>query len=94
MTESDGYINNQISLHAVTPVSNPDNELISLSSSLAAATYNYWQTPAKERTLDGIQQWERRIQEHIMAVYGKRNPTGLSGSKFGKSNSGVTGFES
>jgi hypothetical protein len=75
MVEADSYVNNQISVHATIPISSPDDELVMLSSSLAAATYNYWQTPAKERTLDGITQWETRIQDHIQAVYGKKNPS-------------------
>ena len=93
MTEADGYINNQISLHAVVPIANPDSELISLGSSLAAASFNYWQAPAKDRTIDGVDHWMKRIQEHILAVYGKKNPTGLSGSSFAKTNSSVSGME-
>lgn len=93
MSEADGYINNQISLHATVPVANPDTELISRGSSLAASMYNYWVTPAKERTLDGINHWEQKIQDHILAVYGKRNPSGLTGTKFGKTSSAIKGTE-
>jgi len=93
LTNTDAYINTQIAMHAVVPVVG-DTELPGLSDYLAAATYNYWTTPAKERVLDGVIQWEKRIQDHIMAKYGKRNPTGLSGSTFSKSNSAVTGKES
>ena len=46
INEADNYVNNQINLHAQTPISNPDAELISLASSLAATLFNYWQTPA------------------------------------------------
>jgi len=79
MNEADNYTNVQISLHAVTPITDPDPELVSLTSSLAATFFNYWQTPIKDRNLDGINKWEKKIQEHIMAVYGKYNPTGLGG---------------
>lgn len=93
MTEADGYINNQISLHAVTPVANPDSELVTRGSSLAAALFNYWQAPAKDRTIEAVEYFEQKIQDHILAVYGKKNPTGLSGSSFAKTNSSVTGME-
>lgn len=93
MIEADNYVNVQISIHAATPIANPDKELVTLTSSLAAATYNYWQTPAKDRTMEGIEKWEKRIQNHIMAVYGKKNPTGLSANSFSKSISAVTGTE-
>ncbi len=93
LVNTDAYIDTQISLHAVVPVVG-DTELPGLADYLAAATWNYWATPAKDRVVDGLVQWEKRIQDHIMARYGKRNPTGLSGSTFSKSNSAVTGKES
>ncbi len=85
MREADNYINTQIKLHAVTPIINPDAELISLGSSLAASFFNYWQTPLKDRTLEPIKAWKTSIQEHVMTAYGKYNPTGLGGGQqFGK----------
>ena len=94
MTEADNYINTQVGLHAVTPIADPDDELIDLGSSLAAASFNYWQTPAKDRTLEGIAEWKKSIQEHILTAYGKKNPSGLTGNTFLKSNSSPTGLES
>jgi len=87
--EADNYINTQINLHALTPISNPDPEIVSLATGLTAATYNYWQTPIKDRNLAGIDEWKKSIQEHILAVYGRKNPNFLSGgTTFGT----TTGF--
>ena len=94
MQEADNYVNVQINLHAITPLSNPDPELVSLSSSLAATLFNYWQTPIKDRNLDGIKAWKQHIQDHILATYGRKNPNLLTGGDtFGKTT-GVTGFSS
>lgn len=88
MRAADNYINVQIGLHAKTPVVNPDPELISLASALAATYFNYWQTPIKDRNLDGIKQWEQKVQDHILAYYGKFNPNGLGGGELFGSTKG------
>lgn len=93
LVNADAYINTQIELHAVVPVVG-DSELPGLADYLAAATHNYWTTPAKDRVIEGMKQWEERIQHHILAKYGKRNPTGLTGSSYSKTGSAVTGKES
>ena len=77
--EADNYVNTQINLHALTPISNPDPEIVSLATGLAAAIYNYWQTPIKDRNLDGMNEWKKAIQQHILATYGRKNPNLLSG---------------
>ena len=60
-----------------------------MSSSLACALYNYWQTPIKDRNLDAQNEWKKAIQDHILAVYGRKNPNLLSGgTTFGT----TTGF--
>ncbi len=92
MQEADSYVNIQVGVHAVTPLTNPDGEIISLSSGLAASIYNYWQTPAKDRTLDGIKEWKKEITNHIKAVYGQRSAGGTTGDTF-SSTKGVTGTE-
>ncbi len=79
MREADNYINTQINLHAITPITDPDPELISMSSSLACTLYNYWQTPIKDRNLDAQNEWRKSIQDHILAVYGRKNPNLLTG---------------
>ncbi len=87
--ETDNYINTQINLHALTPISNPDPEIVSMANSCTAAIYNYWQTPIKDRNLSGINEWKKAIQEHILAVYGRKNPNFLAGgTTFGT----TTGF--
>ena len=77
--ETDNYINTQINLHALTLISNPDPEIVSMANSCTAAIYNYWQTPIKDRNLSGINEWKKAIQEHILAVYGRKNPNLLAG---------------
>ncbi len=87
--EADNYVNTQINLHALTPITNPDPEIVSLATGLTAATYNYWQTPIKDRNLSGIDEWKKSIQDHILATYGRKNPNLLSG---GQSFGTTTGF--
>ncbi len=83
--ESDNYVNIQVSPHASTPLTNPSSELVSLASSLAAAIFNYWQTPIKDRNLSGIQEWKKFIAENINAVYSRKSASGLGGEQlFGK----------
>lgn len=87
--ETDNYINTQINLHAETPIANPDPEIVSMANSCTAAIFNYWQTPIKDRNLDGINEWKKAIQEHILAVYGRKNPNLLAG---GTTFGSTTGF--
>lgn len=87
--EADNYVNTQINLHALTPITNPDPEIVSLATGLAAAIFNYWQTPIKDRNLSGVEEWKKSIQEHILATYGRKNPTLLSG---GDTFGTTTGF--
>ena len=81
MREADNYVNTQVNLHAITPIINPDPEIISMASSLACTLYNYWQTPTKDRNLDAQNEWRKAIQEHILAVFGRKNPNLLAGGK-------------
>ena len=89
MQEADNYVNTQINIHAITPIEAPDPEIISLASSLAGTIYNYWQTPIKDRNLDGITAWKKAIQDHIIATYGRMNPNLGGGDLFGA----TTGFK-
>lgn len=93
MRDADSFVTVQVGVHRDRPLTNPDDQLISLASGLAASLYNYWQTPAKDRTLDGIQQWEKRIGDHVKAFYGQKDVSGTSGKTF-TSTRGVTGTES
>ncbi|KKN26835.1 hypothetical protein LCGC14_0870670 [marine sediment metagenome] len=93
MRDADSFVNVQVGVHRDTPLKNPDRQLISLASGLSASLYNYWQTPAKNQTLDGIKQWEKRIGDHVRAVYGQEDITGHTGGTF-TTTSGITGTES
>ncbi len=93
MNEADAFVNVQFSIFEITPLSNPDPEVISMTSSLAAAFSNYWQTPAKDRTLDGIKEWKDAIAEHLKAVKGQKTRSDTSGDTF-SATKGVTGTES
>ena len=87
MQEADNFVNIQISPHADIPITNPGPELVSLASSLAAAEFNYWQTPIKDRNLSGIQEWKKFTADHINAVYAKKSESGLGGGAlFGKTS--------
>ena len=85
MQEADNYVNIQVSPHTAIPIENPVPELVSLASSLAATMFNYWQTPIKERNLDGIKEWKKFVADHINAVYARKSESGLGGGRlFGK----------
>ena len=83
--EADNFVNIQVGPHATTPLTNPSPELVSLASSLAAAIYNYWATPIKDRNLSGIVEWKDFIAKHIDAVFARKSGSGLGGGDlFGK----------
>lgn len=85
MQEADNYVNIQVSPHAAIPITNPGPELVSLASGLAATIFNYWQTPIKDRNLDGIDQWKKFVADHVDAVYARKSASGLGGGNlFGK----------
>jgi len=91
MREADNYVNTQIGLHAITPITQPDPEIVSMASSLAATLYNYWQTPIKDRNLDAQNEWKKAIQDHILAVFGRKNPNLLAGGTTFGTTTGFTG---
>lgn len=92
MRDADSFVNVQMGVHEATPLTEPDQQLISLASGLAASLYNYWTTPAKDRTLDGVKQWENRIGYHVKAVHGNTDISGTTGRTF-RTTRGVTGTE-
>ncbi len=92
MRTADNHVNTQVGLHATVPIPNPDDELKTLASDLAGAHYNYWTSTDKKT--DGIAKFEKAVQEHIMARYGQKNPSGVSGNTFSKASGNVTGLES
>ncbi len=92
MRDADSFVNVQVGVHRDIPLTNPDDQLIALASGLSASLFNYWQTPAKNQTLDGIKQWEKRIGDHVRAFYGQEDITGHTGGTF-TTTRGVTGSE-
>jgi hypothetical protein len=94
IAEADNYVDTQLGLFVATPVANPDPNIISLGSSLAAAFATYWNSQSKSPDLlASITYYERRLANHIQAIYGKRNIDGLGASRWGKSTGGILGTE-
>ncbi len=91
MREADSYINTQVNLFATTPIKNPDDELKMLSSSLAAALYNYFQSP--QAPMEGVKEYKKAIGDHIRANYYKETDTGLSADTISKTASAINGTE-
>lgn len=88
---ADKYINLQISIHAATPISFPDEELNDLANKHAAGEYLLWNSPSHPRTLYDAAR--KDIQDHIQTKYGKKNPSGLTNNTFSKTSSKITGYE-
>jgi len=76
---ADNYSNTQINLHELVPLASVPPALVSLGSALAAAYYNYWQSPDKTDLSKDVRLWEKEVQNYILANYAKRNPSGLAG---------------
>jgi len=91
MREADSYINNQLQPFTTTPINNPDDEIKTLGSSLAAAFYNYWQSP--QGTTEGIKEWKKAIQTHVKANFFKATEEGLSDNTITKTASAISGNE-
>lgn len=95
MVEADNYVNIQLQPFEETlPLPNPDEELKTLASSLAAAMFNYWNPASKEKSIDAVTKWEKKIEAHIQATYAKRSAGGLAQKdNFLVSDSSTTGLE-
>ncbi len=93
LEESDEYINTQLGIFEVSPPAGPPPELIALGSSLAAAIYNYWNSP--EKPADGMKMYKKSIQEYIKAIHKKESAEGIAGEdNILKALGNVTGLES
>ena len=85
---ADNYCNTQINLHELIPLDPIPPSLVSLASALAAAYYNYFQSPDKTDLGKDVKLWEGNVQDYILANYAKKNPTGLAGGEtFGRTSS-------
>jgi len=89
---SDNYVANQIRLHADIPLTETDPELSSLASQLAAAYFNQFQNPMKTEMMEFVTLIKKSVQDYIMETYGRKNPSGLSGSETFGLTSAITGF--
>jgi hypothetical protein len=93
LEESDEYINTQLGIFEVTPPTSTPPELIALGSSLAAAIYNYWNSPEKQP--EGMKMYKKSIQDYIKAIHAKQTAEGLAGEdNILKALGNVTGLES
>jgi len=88
--QADSYINTQISIHATTPISFPDEEINALANKLAAAEYLMWNSPDHPRAL--YDSSRKDIQDYLMTKYGKKNPSGTTANTFSKTSSSITGI--
>ena len=89
---ADNYVANQIRLHADVPVTDPDPELTSLASQLAASYFNQFQNPMKLEVSEIVKIVKQSVQDFIMETFGRKNPSGLSGAETFGVTSGITGF--
>lgn len=78
---ADNYTATQIRLHATIPLNDPDPELTSLASQLAASYFNQFQNPMKQEVTQVTIVTKQAVQDYIMATYGRKNPGGLSGAE-------------
>jgi hypothetical protein len=88
---ADNYTANQIRLHATIPQVDPDPELSSLASQLAATYFNQFQNPMKTELRELVLSTKQALQDYIKETYGLENPSGLSGDKTFGITSGMTG---
>ena len=91
---ADNYVVNQNRLHGTIPITDPDPELSSLASQLAAALFNQFQNPIKSELRETVIQSKQAIQDYILETFGLKNPSGLSGADTFGITSPITGSTS
>ena len=89
---ADNYTVTQNRLHATIPLNDPDPELTSLASQLAASYFNQFQNPMKQEVAQITIITKQALQDYIMATYGRKSPGGLSGAETFGVTSAITGF--
>lgn len=92
IVKSDDYINSKLRVFSVsTPLAYPDDQIIRMSNSLAAAWYIYYNSPT--HPMQGVYDAKKEIDEYLQAQYGKQ--TGDMGtSLLSKVNGTILGTES
>lgn len=89
--EADDFVNTQMGLHANIPITAVDSELVSLASGVAAALYNYWNSP--DQTMEGVKAYKKDITEHIKANFYRANVDGMTVDTVNKTASRVLGTD-
>ncbi len=89
--KADNYINAQIDIHETIPITSPDPSLTSLSSSMAAVEFNYYQSPEKTDLREDVKDLREQIQGYLLAKYGRKNENLLAGGDTFGVTSAMTG---
>jgi len=89
--KADNYINAQIDIHETIPITDPDPSLTSLSSSMAAVEFNYYQSPEKTDLREDVKDLREQIQAYLLAKYGRKNENLLAGGDTFGVTSAMTG---
>jgi len=89
--EADDFVNTQMGLHANIPITAVDSELVSLASGVAAALYNYWNSP--DQTMEGVKAYKKDITEHIKANFYRANVDGMTVDTVTKTSSRILGTD-
>ena len=77
--DANNYIAEQIAVHGTVTAAGVDPSLSSMANNLAAAYFNFWISTEKDK--EEIERWQDRIQQYIMARFGKKSANLLSGSE-------------
>ncbi len=86
--DANNYIAEQTVVHAAIVPAGNDPSLSSMANNLAAAYFNFWISTDKDR--EELERWQDRIQQYILAKYGKKSANLLSGEETFGITSGFT----
>lgn len=75
--DANNYIVEQTNVHATPIAAGDDPSLSSMANNLATAYFNFWVSTEKDK--EELERWQNRIQQYIMATYGKKSGNMLSG---------------
>ena len=75
--DANNYIAEQIAVHGTVTTAGDDPSLSSMANNLAAAYFNFWISTEKDK--EEIERWQDRIQQYIMARFGRKTGNMLSG---------------
>jgi len=75
--DANNYIAEQIAVHGTVTTAGDDPSLSSMANNLAAAYFNFWISTEKDK--EEIERWQDRIQQYIMARFGRKTGNMLAG---------------